>query len=94
VVRADVVIVARNGAGASGLAGRTRDELISLGYGNTRSADGTALVQADGERPDRIEHSVEVGSGRHGQLGGDLELPAAILARQVGDGAETRDARC
>jgi hypothetical protein len=45
VVRADVVIVAINGAGALGLAGRTRDELISLGYGNSRSADGTTIVE-------------------------------------------------
>jgi hypothetical protein len=45
VVRADVVIVAINGAGASGLAGRTRDELISLGYGKARSADGTTIVE-------------------------------------------------
>jgi hypothetical protein len=44
VVRADVVIVAINGAGASGLAGRTRDELISLGYGKARSEDGTSIV--------------------------------------------------
>jgi hypothetical protein len=45
VVRADVVIVAINGAGVSGLAGRTRDELISLGYGKARSADGTTIVE-------------------------------------------------
>jgi hypothetical protein len=45
VVRADVVIVAINGAGVSGLAGRTRDELISLGYGKARAADGTTIVE-------------------------------------------------
>jgi hypothetical protein len=45
VVRADVVIVAINGARASGLAGRTRDDLVALGYGNARSADGSTIVE-------------------------------------------------
>ena len=45
VVRADVVIVASNGAGAFGLAGRTRNDHIALGYGNARSADGTTIVE-------------------------------------------------
>jgi hypothetical protein len=45
VVRADVVIVAINGARVSGLAGRPRDELIALGYGNARSADGTTIAE-------------------------------------------------
>jgi hypothetical protein len=39
------VNVASNGARASGLAGRPRDELIALGYGNARSADGTTIVE-------------------------------------------------
>ena len=45
LVRADVVIVAINGAGVSGLAGRTRDELILLGYGKARAEDSTTIVE-------------------------------------------------
>lgn len=36
VIVFDVVTVAVNGAGVSGLAGRTRDERISRGYGKAR----------------------------------------------------------
>ncbi len=48
-------------------------------------------AQADGDVPDRIEHSVEVRPDRHGQLNGDLEAPTTINAWQVGDRAQTRN---
>lgn len=41
---ADVVVVAVNGAGTSGLAGRTRDELVFFGFTQTRVTDATQLV--------------------------------------------------
>jgi len=44
VVPAEVTVVAVNGGGIGGLAGRTRDELIALGFTAARAADGTEVV--------------------------------------------------
>lgn len=43
VDRAAVVVVAVNGAGTVGIAGRTRDELVDLGYVAARATDGAVV---------------------------------------------------
>ncbi len=43
--RGDIVVVAVNGANVAGLAGRTTDLLIDLGYSRTRSTDGTIVAE-------------------------------------------------
>ena len=45
VERADVVVVAVNGAGVAGLAARTSDQLLVLGYDKVRATDGDTLVE-------------------------------------------------
>ncbi len=49
-------------------------------------------AQADGGFYNRVEHGIEIGSDGHGHLDGDLEQLATVVARQVGDGAQPRDA--
>lgn len=44
IVKADVGVVAVNGAGVSGLASRTRDQLVDLGYSAARATDGSDIV--------------------------------------------------
>ena len=44
VDRADLVVVAVNGANAVGIAGRTATELNDLGYERTRTTDGTIIA--------------------------------------------------
>ena len=43
--RGDIVVVAVNGANVAGLAGRTTDLLVGLGYAQTRSTDGTIIAE-------------------------------------------------
>lgn len=44
IVPAEVGVVAVNGAGVGGLAGRLRDELVALGFERARATDGTDFV--------------------------------------------------
>jgi hypothetical protein len=43
--RGDMVVVAVNGANVAGLAGRTTDLLVGLGYTQNRSTDGTIIAE-------------------------------------------------